>query len=57
MGTLDLLRRIFENQINDPHFSDKIVGSLSVTHPEILLEEIERVETWNRRKANDSSTK
>lgn len=57
MGTLDLLGRIFENQIKDPHFSDKIIGSLSVTHPEILLEAIERVEASNRRKVNDSSTK
>jgi len=57
MGPFDLLGRIFENQIKDPHFSDKIIGSLSVTHPEILLKEIERVEASNRRKANDSSTK
>lgn len=54
MGALDLLDRIFKNGVNDPHFSDKIIGSLSVSHPEILLEEIERVEESNRRKANDS---
>jgi hypothetical protein len=57
MKTTDLLGRIFKNEVEDPHFSDKIIGSLSVSHPEILLEEIERVEASNRRKTNDPSTK
>lgn len=57
MKTTDLLKRIFKNEVEDPHFSDKIIGSLSVSHPEILLEEIERLEASNRRKTNDSSTK
>lgn len=53
METPDLLSRIFQSGVKDPHFSDKIIGPLSVSHPEILLEEIERVERSNRRKAND----
>lgn len=57
MKTTDLLGRIFKNEVEDPHFTDKIIGSLSVSHPEILLEEIERVEASNRRKTNDPSTK
>ena len=57
MRTTDLLGRIFKNEGEDPHFTDKIIGSLSVSHPEILLEEIERVEASNRRKTNDPSTK
>lgn len=57
MKTTDLLKRIFQNEVEDPHFSDKIIGSLSVSHPEILLEEIERLEASNRRKTNDPSTK
>lgn len=57
MKTTDLLGRIFKNEVEDPHFTDKIIGSLSVSHPKILLEEIERVEASNRRKTNDPSTK
>lgn len=48
MKTTDLLNRIFENEAKDPHFTDKIIGSLSVSHPDVLLKEVERIERQNR---------